>query len=910
MIAEPTLEQTIYFLRRVEGDNTGAIQERRATFAEELRGLLAHLERLSDQPIPPWEWPQESQDRHVSQRVVGTDWLDNPATGRSCFVEARTYGDVYWLQVGYCQSGDEIEPEIFASLRDEAWQPSPTDHLLGSSVYLCGIAADGLTELAAQSIAGYTGSTSRDIVSTDPVKGCASLYGCDQHPYITVLFYPDSECEAKVGRTILNDIALRLELYKHKADCQLAWCEENLSLLCEQEQLLRNLLQEVNQASLVNLELVRQFVRVHRVFNGNVGMLVDRQATIGINLENLDSVLEELETRGEDRLLAGTRVRLRRRERQLEADLTFADRLREQADAAINAMRAALGLDWLVNLQAEPSHAAFIEPAGWPGTPPPAESEIETITPHQKPPQFITYPQVVVPPHIPLTAQDTVLIQHVHRGFGRVLVEKEFGGGYSGTRVFLTQPITTGDLPAARKVTKLGPAEELRRERDRYEHYVEDFLPFSAARLEKDRYCEQDGQAGLNYVFVGGGALGLAVDLEKYYHQTASSGDAEPIIETLGILLDRELGQRWYGQATPLYCFFAAEYGQHIVEHLRLRLRPASPDGLWPEDRSPAPVSAYRRIEAGAIPVEYDAIQPGAPLAIEGLAVRRIKRHSVKLEDPSGQGTVVRVELGPESDTAYGLKPGDRVIVRGEVVYNRCSRMKQIVQFALPNLLPGIDSDFVKLPCEVRSHPDWMYPNPLMIYPRVLSRMLGARQSYVHGDLHLRNVLVDEWGRGWLIDFARVERRHNLFDFIKLETYVRLMELSRGGLAFSLCDYARFEKALNDAVLSKSVTPPDDPHLLFAYEVIRAIRDIARKYMGAKPDFRNEYFPALFLYSLAVMKYYQDDTPQPTRLAFTTACVQAKYILRIDDQARLTPRPPMVSSKPPHPEPSLGAGNR
>jgi hypothetical protein len=45
-------------------------------------------------------------------------------------------------------------------------------------------------------------------------------------------------------------------------------------------------------------------------------------------------------------------------------------------------------------------------------------------------------------------------------------------------------------------------------------------------------------------------------------------------------------------------------------------------------------------------------------------------------------------------------------------------------------------------------------------------------------------------------------------------------------------------------------------------------------------------------------------------LAFTTACVQAKYILRIDDQARLTPRPPMVSSKPPRPEPSLGAANR
>jgi hypothetical protein len=905
LIAEPTIEQYVYYLRQVEGDNTRAIRERRAAFEGELRALLAHLERLSDQPIPPWEWPQESQDRRVSQRIVGTGWLDNPQTGRSCFVEARTYWDVYWLQIGYCQKGD-AGPEIFTSLRDEAWQPSVTDHLLGSSAYLCGIGADELgvdvDELAAQAMAVYTGNTSGTMVythlaTTHPANWCPGLYGSVKQPYVTVLLYP-RKCEPKIGRDVLNDIAPRLELYKHKADRQLAWCEGNIPLLSEQERLLRELLEEANRTLLTNLEPLRRLVRLYRVFNGNVGMLVDRRATIGINLENLDSVLAELETQGEDRLLAGMRVRLRRRERQLEADLTFADQLSERADAAINAMRTGLGLDRLVNLQAEPSHAAFIDRGGWPGTPPPVESEIETITPHQKPSQPVTYPQINVPPHIPLTAGDKALIQHVHRGFGQVLVEKEFGGGYSGTRVLLTKPITTGDLPAARKVTKLGPATELRRERDRYECFVEDFLPFSAARLEKDRYYEEDDQAGLNYMFVGGGALGQAMDLEEYYHQAASSGDVGPIVQTLGDLLDRELGQRWYEFTTPLNCFFAAEYGQHMVEHVRLRLRPASSDGLWPEDRPPVPASGYRRIKVETIPAECDAARAGTLLTTVGLVVRRIKNRVVKLEDPGGQGIVVRVELGPGDGTAQGLKLGDSVVVRGEVVHNRHNRMKQIVRDALPNLLPGVDSDFVKLPCEVRMHPDWMYPNPLMVYPRVLSRTLDARRSYVHGDLHLRNVLVDEWGKGWLIDFARVERRHNLFDFIKLETYVRLMGLRCKDIAFSLCDYARFEEALNDAVLGKSGTPPNDPHLLFAYEVIRAIRDIARKYMGAKPDFRNEYFPALFLYSLAVMKYYQDDTPQPTRLAFTTACVQAKYILGLDDQTRPTSKPSNDNSKP------------
>jgi len=896
LIAEPTLEQYIYYLRRAVGDDTKAVQERREAFEGELRGILAHLEHLSGQSIPALEWPQESEDRHVSQRIVTTGWLDHPANGRSCFVEARTYGDIYWLQVGYAKKG-QVGSRIFACLRDMAWQPAATEHLLGSSVYLCGIAADTMEELAAKARESFTDNASSKMASTH-VPCCrqsrhARLYGSVEDPYVTVLLYP-RECEAEIGQRVLNDTAIRLELYNHKADRQLAWCEENISLLSGQEHRLRDLLQEVEQAPLTDMEFLRRLIQFYRVFHGNVAMLVDRQTTIEVNLDNLDSVLEELKTPGQDDLLTGRRDRLRRREKQLKVDLTYADRLRQRTDMAVNLVRTQLGLERLadlqIDLQAEPNGVAHIKQAGWPGTPPAIESEIETITPHQKPSRFISLPQVITPPEIPLETRDRDLLQHVYRGFGQVLVEKEFGRGYSGARVFLTRPINKDDLPAARRVTKLGPAAELRRERDRYTQYVEDYLPFSAARVERDRYYEQGGRAGLNYIFVGDGALGQAMDLEEYYHQAAEGGDAGPIVQTLGGLLDRALGDRWYGYTTPLNCFFAAEYGRHMVEHLRLRLRPASSDGLWPEDRAPAPVSGYRRIEVECIPADCDATQSGTLVTIHGLVVRRIKRRAVKLEDPGGLGIVVRVAPEPEGEATQGLQLGDRVAVRGEVVYNRHKRIQQIVGGALPNLLPGIDSEFVKLPCEVRTHPDRTYPNPLAVYPKVLSKSLAARRSYVHGDLHLRNALVDEWGKGWLIDFARVEKRHNIFDFIKLETYVRLMGLSRQAPGFSLCDYARFEEALNDTVLGRNTPPPDDPHLMFAYQVIRAIRDVARKYMVPEHDFRNEYFPALFLYSLAVMKYHQESIPQPTRLLFVTACVQARYILRIGNHAPLIPR--------------------
>jgi hypothetical protein len=161
-----------------------------------------------------------------------------------------------------------------------------------------------------------------------------------------------------------------------------------------------------------------------------------------------------------------------------------------------------------------------------------------------------------------------------------------------------------------------------------------------------------------------------------------------------------------------------------------------------------------------------------------------------------------------------------------------------------------------------------------------LGKTLQGSKSYVHGDLHLRNVLVDTAGRGWLIDFARVEKRHNIFDFIKMETYVRLMVLANVSPALSLDDYVQFEEALvSDTLEREKRTCPDNSDLRFAYQVIQAIRRIARKYMGPTSNFRNEYLPALFLYCLAVLKYYDEDKLQSTRLTFATACALGQYIL-------------------------------
>lgn len=907
MIIEPTLEHYVYYLRRVESDNLKAVQERRATFEEELRTLLAHLERLSGQTIPKWKWPQESENRRISQRIVRTGWLDNPTTDRSCFVEARTYSDVYWLQVGYYQQG-ETEAETFADLCNKAWQPATTDHLLGSSTYLCGIVTDQMDDLAIQTLTVYTNSASDTILSTHLANGCVRLYGLPHDPYVAALLYSDAECEAWAGQTIINDAALRLELYKHKVDRQLAWCEENLRVLSEQEQALRGLLEQVNDALQGSAQLLQQLARLYRVFSGNVGMLTERQMTIGINLDNLDAVLEGLKPLVKDRLLGATRDRLRKRQAQLEADLAFADHSRQQAERTISAFTVEMALERSISPPKIPSDAVLIQPAGWPGVHPLFESEIEVLTPRSKPSQSAAYPRIEVSPRITkrLSAEDKALLQQVYRGYGRVLVEKEFGGGFGGARVLRVLPVTSNGRSSARKVTKIGPVTELREERDNYVKYVEEHLPFYAARVEWARYCERDDQAGLNYVSIGGGSLGQVVDLEEYYHSVPPD-DIGRIVGTLGDLLDKELGQNWYDQNDLLRCFFAAEYSQHMVGHLRLQLRPESPDALWPVGQPPVETKGYEQVKVEDIPYEYKTKETGALLSIVGMVVKKIKHCEVKLEDPDRQGIIVRVEFDEASDTARELQLGDEVGIRGEVVYNRYHRMEEIIRSAFPDLSPKISDEYIELPGV-----EGTYPNPLQVYPDELGRMLKGRKSYVHGDLHLRNVLVDESRKGWLIDFAKIEMRHNLFDFIKLETYVRMMELGRDGVDFLLSDYVQFETALADATLrGKSITlGSHNVRLQVAYQVILTIRQIARKYMGREPDFRHEYYPALFLYNLAVTKYYQEERPRPTQLSFATACVLGRYIRGEDDQARLSSQPPKGDGEISSSQQSLGTGNR
>lgn len=505
----------------------------------------------------------------------------------------------------------------------------------------------------------------------------------------------------------------------------------------------------------------------------------------------------------------------------------------------------------------------------------------------------------VLPVHWPQTGFErfqpeyTLLVQLLYLGEGEVLIERELGGGFGGARVFLAQPINRGGRPKPRQVIKIGRGGELRSEYENSIRIVDEELPLIAARLGK--YVEWQGLAGITYTFMGDGMLGQTRTLEAYYRDSQVS--ARDIVETLTRLMEEGLGLSWYDHNLSLVTFFGREYGPHLAEHLRLRLRPASADGIWPAQSPPKHEEAYRKLTGDTIVPAHRDLSGGALVHIEGLVVSKVKHSDLKLQHPNDPGIVVKVET---DDALTRFSRNEKVVVRGEVIYNRQERLQQVVTAAFAN--------YPEASINVRHDTfDWengRYPNPLQIYPDLLNQPLRGKKSMVHGDLHLRNVLVDEQGCGWLIDFARVTERHTLYDFIKLETYIRQMVLSQESYPFSFADYLGFEEALAAEALGSYASAPGNSDLRKAYDVIRALRKVAIRYMGQASkqtsSFLVEYFPALFLYNLAVLKYHDNHGDKAARLAFATAAVVGRALTQDEDQP--IPRSPdsvSMSAPPP-----------
>ncbi len=132
-----------------------------------------------------------------------------------------------------------------------------------------------------------------------------------------------------------------------------------------------------------------------------------------------------------------------------------------------------------------------------------------------------------------------------------------------------------------------------------------------------------------------------------------------------------------------------------------------------------------------------------------------------------------------------------------------------------------------------------------------------VHKCITHGDLTGRNIMVDDSGKCWLIDFYRTFKSHILRDFVILETDVkyRLMSL------LSLTDFLHLEEALLEA--DRQGQPPILPPSFSkdarkAAEVIFALRQLAHKYASnyntKEDEARKEYLLSQLMGTLNVVR--------------------------------------------------------
>lgn len=175
-------------------------------------------------------------------------------------------------------------------------------------------------------------------------------------------------------------------------------------------------------------------------------------------------------------------------------------------------------------------------------------------------------------------------------------------------------------------------------------------------------------------------------------------------------------------------------------------------------------------------------------------------------------------------------------------------KLQERVSAVDPTLLTAQTLHWAGLPCAL--------PNPLMLAIQDGAfRSFGevaTRTSLCHGDLHSRNILVDNEQHFWLIDFARSSVSHSLRDFAELETDIKFHALPTQSLA----DFCAFESAL--------AAPTDweeEPTAILlptrlqqAFDLITALRRTARELL-AREGAMDEYYQALFWHALNVVRF-------------------------------------------------------
>ncbi|RIK28120.1 MAG: hypothetical protein DCC55_38970 [Chloroflexi bacterium] len=475
-------------------------------------------------------------------------------------------------------------------------------------------------------------------------------------------------------------------------------------------------------------------------------------------------------------------------------------------------------------------------------------------------------------------------------GYARVVLQREFSEGQSGTQVFLAVPYRGGQEQELPVVVKLGPQELIQQEWSAAQH-TRRKLPGFVEIAGEPVYLEaaETGSipyGGLRYELAGQGLY--QTESLRMYCRHAPAAD-----------LWRVLDKRLFPQLRHIWREnprlerlrkVHATYDRVLPVNLILELGPAA-DCQPP---TPAVVLSAGRMQTEGVrsfPAHRDAV-----VRLEGFVVTEIERHqrAVTLNLPQTGETRTasfRLRLQAVSDLdAYRLgEPAP--IITGRVVATRQELLLAALQPA-PDLPAHLNAATLPLP----ENPQVQLPNPLLAWPTLLQEEMPMKIGTTHGDLNMGNVLVDTGARtAQIIDCAHARRDHALYDLLRLE-----LETVLHPLATAFFQAGQPPSRIYDFYGWLDQITRSEPHaaghfalpkpmqyelsaLATPFILLTLIRNEARDLLTTPGDWR-EYYTGLALYLLGALKFASlDRAPrghQPKALAFWGALTILRLLER------------------------------
>jgi nucleoside phosphorylase len=490
------------------------------------------------------------------------------------------------------------------------------------------------------------------------------------------------------------------------------------------------------------------------------------------------------------------------------------------------------------------------------------ESANTPLTSSKREPQIVNPKKLSLPPHA------ATLLKKMFADYWRVVIEQEFGSGFSGGRVFLVRPIRTEDRPELPAVVKIASVSLIKKEQQAYQYFIQDRLPNAIGMRDKPIFLPVSDWAGLRYPLVGSGAF--AFQSLRDYCQTASLEDIRFVLEERLLKVIESLLQ--FNRVSPA---FSLEASYDPLLPLNLLVQPralpaeAKPMLLTPEALPHVPLKQgdYVRLE-GFVVTKVDLVDGTVSLNVSTSPDGPPASYSLRLKSIGGLASYQADQI---------IEP-----VEGVVLETRQERLEAETRRALgAGFNPA--SEALTLPDGTQ------LPNPLLKLHAILSQFPNVRVGTIHGDLNLENILVDPAIREInLIDFAAAREDHVLHDFLRLETEIvtKLIPelLTKANLGAGVI--RPFYEQLHQFMLNPAQPTPPLPHptLVKPFTMLAVIRKAARPYFFKWDDW-TEYYQGLVLYLLGALKFASLDqmvevpAPLPKQVAFWAAAVIGSCLL-------------------------------